>query len=1206
MSHPPISDTGALFEFTDRFLADAARGRVFGVEHYLALFPGHERALRAEYAELALAHAAPSHATLHVGPYRLVSELGRGGQARVWLAEHTRLGRKVALKVLGGTLVGASHERRERFRREAELVARLEHPGICGVLDADLDAEPPWIAMRHVAGETLAAALERERAEHERAGGDAPCPVRGAHLAERLHFVERVARALHAAHEAGVVHRDVKPGNIMLATDGAPVVLDFGLAFDEDGGSALTRTGDVFGTPAYMAPEQLDGRTADRRTDVYALGVVLYEVVTLCRPFAAASSAALTRAIRTDLPPDARELNPALPRDLTVVLATALEKEPARRYATALELAEELRRVREFEPIVARPVGLAGRLVRWSRRHPAVAAATGGSILVLSLALAAALLFIQELRDQRNAKTRALVEKDAALALYEGAWFRDLAAARAEVSPPEALRLALAAAERDPGLASNRALLTSLADHYELATLSGHTDDITELDVSRANGRVATACADGSVRVWDAERARTLAVLTGHTGRVWCVRFDPSGERVVTAGEDHTARIWRWKEPAAAPLVLAGHDGEVEYAEFGADGEHVVTAARDRTARIWRASDGALEHVLAGHTGNVSLARFCPHGRLVVTASGEPPASAPFAESDHTLRIFDAVSGAALAVCAEHTGPIRALAEAPDGRSFVSVSEDATARLWSLELDASASGVAELHARHVFRFPGYGFAASFSPDGQRLALAYDAGARVVDAASGATLYELPDHAHRAVIDIAFDPRGETLATAAFDNTVRIFDATSPVQLALCRGTPTRPRGVVWGPDGRWLASWHTTRDAKVWFGGTRPFLTVLAPHAGALATARFDPAGRAIVVACADGRAVLFDAANGALVRRLGDGSHAPLVAADFDARGARVVAASADGAVRVFDAVDGACVRSFETAAGAPNGGLLAGDGRWLCVAESGEPALADLATGALLRLRGARGHVVSLACAGSADPRGALVVCGTDERTVHAWRIDGARAQGDLDAAWSFGPYEELNHRLNSVYDVAVSPDRRWVLAATQHLQTYLLDAANGTVAASERTATAGVLGFTSTSRFALTAGKWTGFVLGYRIVDERGAPSFARVELRDVAAWSRSASYRSLAVSPTGDLVVAGSLDRTAKLWDLATGDCLAVYPGHSDSVVDADFAPDGAHFVTCSEDGTARIWPVDVLATARAALPAGGAGSAPLPRPAARAR
>ncbi|HYC78913.1 MAG TPA: protein kinase, partial [Planctomycetota bacterium] len=328
-----------------------------------------------------------------LGAYRLLRELGRGGQGRVYLAEDERLRRLVALKVIDL----AAGPALDRFRREAEVTSKLDHPGVCAVYEVGEDRGRSYIAMRYVEGETLARKLSTARRVAEETGrtpsmwtpsveapgaggaaaaSDAPPPSR-ADLKRTLRFVEKAARALHAAHEAGVVHRDVKPGNLIVGVDGDPVVLDFGLAgVLDDEAAVLTRTGEVFGTPGYMAPEQIvPGRgKPDPRTDVYALGVVLFECLTLRRPFDRPTRDALFTAILVDDPPDVRKFNRAVPIDLKTVVELALEKEPRRRYESALHFADDLRRARESEPVAARRVGPLGRAVRFSRRRPAVAA----------------------------------------------------------------------------------------------------------------------------------------------------------------------------------------------------------------------------------------------------------------------------------------------------------------------------------------------------------------------------------------------------------------------------------------------------------------------------------------------------------------------------------------------------------------------------------------------------------------------------------------------------------------------------------------------------------------------------------------------------------------------------------------------------------------------------------------------------------------
>ncbi len=329
-----------------------------------------------------------------VGPYVLERRLGRGGQGSVFLAFDARLQRRVALKLLGSGLP-PTDEMLRRFRREAEAAARLQHPGICPVFESgELDGRP-YIAMRYVEGTTLLDLLEESRARpdarHPMLRLPAPEGVgeRGAHgrhgLLGIVALVERLATALDAAHRAGVLHRDVKPGNVIVAPDGAPVLVDFGLARDRENADSLTRPGDFFGTPSYMAPERVTLHAAppDERADVYSLGVLLYECVTLRLPFDGDSLDSVVHATLAKEPRNPRRINRAVPADLAIVIATALAKDRDRRYATAAALAEDLRAVSEGRPIRARPISLVGRAWRWIRRQPTRFAAS----LLLTLGL---------------------------------------------------------------------------------------------------------------------------------------------------------------------------------------------------------------------------------------------------------------------------------------------------------------------------------------------------------------------------------------------------------------------------------------------------------------------------------------------------------------------------------------------------------------------------------------------------------------------------------------------------------------------------------------------------------------------------------------------------------------------------------------------------------------------------------------------------
>ena len=366
---------------------------------------------------------------LHIGPYRVLSELGRGGQAVVYRAVHEGLGREVALKVLAPGALGGDTARL-RFEREVGIAAKLDHPGLGTVYESGSGVGVTFLAIRLLEGGSLADGLARDRAAGRTGrallpphGGGVPALTvsEGEAIREVVQLVERAARTLHIAHGKGIVHRDVKPSNLMFDDEGTPVWVDFGLARDTSR-AALTLTGDVLGTPAYMAPELLDadGSAIGPQVDVWSLGVLLFEALSLERPFEAASPEALLLSVRRDAPRGLRDANPAAPADLALVCATALERDPARRYASAEALAEDLACVLEHRPIAARPTPLRVRLRNWTLRNPALAAG-------LAIAFAATALISLVVGGFRAETKNLGTQKDAALAGQKRLTDRELA-----------------------------------------------------------------------------------------------------------------------------------------------------------------------------------------------------------------------------------------------------------------------------------------------------------------------------------------------------------------------------------------------------------------------------------------------------------------------------------------------------------------------------------------------------------------------------------------------------------------------------------------------------------------------------------------------------------------------------------------------------------------------------------------------------------
>ena len=319
------------------------------------------------------------------GGFELLQVLGHGGMGVVHLARQLSTGREVALKLIRPELLGQERAR-QRFQREIEAVSKLDDPGICTVYEAGEVDGTPYVAMRYVKGCTLAQA-PNSLFSTDGSSTSGTQTNQKKRTETVLAMFEKIANALHAAHESGFLHRDVKPGNIMIDEQGEPVVLDFGLARpEEDTGEGLTASADQLGTPAYMSPEQVQGRTAsmDRRTDVYSLGVTMYECLAGRHPFEAPTREVLYQNI---LAGQATSLDRSVPRDVNVIVQTAMSRSPDHRYITAKALADDLRRARLLEPIQARRPSRLERSIRWCQRQPVIAGLIAALIAIAGISV---------------------------------------------------------------------------------------------------------------------------------------------------------------------------------------------------------------------------------------------------------------------------------------------------------------------------------------------------------------------------------------------------------------------------------------------------------------------------------------------------------------------------------------------------------------------------------------------------------------------------------------------------------------------------------------------------------------------------------------------------------------------------------------------------------------------------------------------------
>jgi WD40 repeat protein len=990
-----------------------------------------------------------------IGRYETIRVIGQGGMGVVYEARQAHPQRTVALKVIRSGF--PSKELLRRFHHEVDVLGQLHHPGIAQVYDAGTAGfdgphgartRLPFFAMELVEGEPLT-----DYAEHKDLS-----------LKQRLELVARICDAVQYAHQKGVIHRDLKPGNILIDGAGQPKILDFGIAratnVDMQTVTLQTEVGELVGTVPYMSPEQVtgDSRQLDMRSDVYSLGVILYELLSGSLPHdvRTCSIPEAARRIRDEEPAHLSSISKRFRGDVETIVFKTLEKDRTRRYQSASDLAADIRRHLRGQPIEAKRDSTFYVLKKTVVRYRGLVSAAA-FLLILSTVFGV-VFFIQAQRNRRLAIEERQASQEARIAtqranreaekLRQSLYFSRIGYAQAALGGNDIGRVKELLGECPSELrnwewhyltrACDRSIHTCSEVVYFLheavmskdgrfiATWQATSGILTVFDVEtrsqlrsfsfgRYCGAIALspdaetfALADtrGTPIIRDFITAGIIRTLVhdqsdGSGPRLNFVRaltFNHEGTLLASGGVDGIVRIWDARSGALRG-EWPGLQRDIICMAFSPDDAAILTGGADGTIRLWDVRTGESLAVLRGHSMPVHSLAISPDGELFASGS-----------NDERIRLWNMATGQEIAVLEGHQATIPSLNFSPDGRRLVSGSSDRTIKLW----DVSTHALVDSLSGHVDKVDFV----SFTPDGRQ----------IISASREGTLKWWPAVPRPAVLTIqprqgplygvAFSPDGKRVLSTGSDGTIKTWDLATATVVSSLDGHTALIMSAAFSPDGTRIASASHDHTVRLWDTQSGRECGRFTNHAAALESVAFDSAGNRIVSADAAGNVKVWSASDGR--ESLSIHAHKGIAAAVFSSDGSRIATGGQDGRMKVWNAESGAELVNVQSHSHrvycvtfSPDGSLLVSVG-----AAPGNVKFWDAQTGELVsNCVGHRGAVLGAAF----SPDGSRLATGGSDRTVRVWNC----ATGEEILA--------LHGHKQLVQKVAFSPDGSRIVSSS-----------------------------------------------------------------------------------------------------------------------------------------------------------------------------